>query len=160
MPSGVLELWLAAQMIIEVLLCAVIICYVVRERNGAKAAKREHENTQSLIGMLDRLVKESELLEKRHLDLLRLWEKLEKKGEMLEIPADLCTGRRPSSPLPGRREETKERTPSGITCYEKTLHLIEEGMAVGEIAQKVGLPQGEVELIMNLRGHQTADRGV
>ena len=37
-----------------------------------------------LIRALDRLIEESEDLEKKHLDLIHLWEKIEKKGEALE----------------------------------------------------------------------------
>ena len=159
MPSGAVELWLAAQMVIEVLLCAIIIYYVWRERDSRRAEKREHEKTQALIAMLERLVKESEVLEKKHLDLLHLWEKIEKKGEALETPADFCKNRCAPSPVTVSNDETKDGAALGLACYEKTLRLIEKGMAVGEIAQEVGLPLGEVELIMNLRGHQAADRG-
>jgi hypothetical protein len=153
-PSGTVGVWLAAQMVIEVLLCSIIIYYVFREKRSTGAAKREQEKTEMLIRTLDRLVEESEDLEKKHRDLLHLWEKIEKKGEALEGYVDFYTSKYdPSSPVNTVKDETKNGAESGVACYEKTLRLIEKGIPVGEIAQEVGLPQGEVELIMNLRGH-------
>jgi hypothetical protein len=153
-PSGAVGLWLVAQMVIEVLLCSIIIYYVCREKNSRRAAKREQEKTETLIRTLDRLVEESEDLEKKHLDLLHLWEKIEKKGEALETYVDFYKSKcAPSSPGNPGKDETKDGVESGVACYEKTLRLIEKGMPVGEIAQEVGLPQGEIELIMNLREH-------
>ena len=154
MPSGAVGVWLAAQMVIEVLLCSIIIYYVYREKRSTRAAKREQEKTEVLIRTLDRLVEESEELEKKHLELLHLWEKIEKKGETLEGYVDFYKSKYdPSSPDNTKDDETKNGVASGVASYEKTLRLIEKGMPVGEIAQEVGLPQGEVELIMNLRGH-------
>ena len=154
MPSGAVGVWLAAQMVIEVLLCSIIIYYVCREKRSTRAVKHEQEKTEMLIRTLDRLVEESEDLEKKHLDLLQLWEKIEKKGEALEAYVDFYKRKcDPSSPVNTGKDETKDGVESGVACYEKTLRLIEKGMSVGEIAQEVGLPQGEVELIVNLRGH-------
>jgi len=153
-PSGAVGVWLAAQMIIEVLLCSIIIYYVFREKSSTRAAKREQEKTETLIRSLDRLVEESEGLEKKHRDLLQLWEKIEKKGEALEGYVDYYKSKYdPSSPVNTVKDKTKDGAESGVACYEKTLRLIDKGMSVGEIAQEVGLPQGEVELIVNLRGH-------
>jgi DNA-binding SARP family transcriptional activator len=153
-PSGAVGVWLAAQMVVEVLLCSIIIYYVCREKSSTKAAKREQEKTETLIRTLDRLVEESEDLEKKHLDLLQLWEKIEKKGGALETYVDFYKSKcDPSSPANTGKDEKKDGVESGVACYEKTLRLIERGIPVREIAQEVGLPQGEVELIMNLRGH-------
>ena len=154
MPGGAVGVWLAAQMVIEVLLCSIIIYYVCREKRSTGAVKREQEKTEMLIRTLDRLVEESEDLEKKHLDLLHLWEKIEKKGEALEGYVDFYKRKYdPSFPGTVERDGTKNEAASGVDCYEKTIRLIEQGMPVGEIAQEVGLPQGEVELIMNLRGY-------
>jgi len=153
-PSGAVGVWLAAQMVIEVLLCSIIIYYVFREKSSTRGAKREQEKTETLIRTLDRLVEESEDLEKKHLDLLQLWEKIEKKGKELEASVDFYKRKcDPSYPVSTGKDATKGGGESGVACYEKTLRLIEKGMSVGEIAQEVGLPQGEVELIVNLRGH-------
>ena len=154
MPSGAVGVWLAAQMIIEVLLCCIIIYYVYREKRSTRATRHEQEKTETLMRTLDRLVKESETLEKKHFDLLHLWEKIEKKGETLEGYVDFYKRKYDPSSLDNReQDETKDDVASGVACYEKTIRLIEKGMPVGEIAQEVGLPLGEVELIMNLRGH-------
>ena len=154
MPSGAVGVWLAAQMVIEVLLCSIILYYVFREKRSTRAAKHEQEKTEMLIRTLDRLVEESEDLEKKHLDLVHLWERIEKKGESLEGYVDYYKRKYdPSSPDNTEQDATNNEVAPGVASYEKTLRLIEKGMPVGEIAQEVGLPQGEVELIMNLRGH-------
>jgi len=148
MTSTVVELWLVAQMIIEVLLCSIIIYYVLRERNSREEKRREREKTGVLIQSLDRLIIDSKDLEEKHHKFLKLLEKIEKRGSALETSIDLYEGKLPSSPAGKGKGETV--TP-GINCYEKTINLIEKGLPAGEIAQQVKLPRGEVELIMNLK---------
>ena len=60
MASAAIELWLIAQMIIEVILCAIIIYYVLRERGSRQEKRKERERTKALIQALDRLIIESE----------------------------------------------------------------------------------------------------
>ena len=148
MASAAIELWLIAQMIIEVILCAIIIYYVLRERGSRQEKRKERERTKALIQALDRLIIESEDLEKKHQKLLQLWEKIEKRGSDLETSIDVHEEKSPAS-LPEKDEE--QEVESGIRCYEKTLQLIGRGLPAGDIAQQVGLPRGEVELIMNLK---------
>lgn len=154
MPSAAVGVWLAAQTIIEILLCTVLIYCVFREKSRRRTAKHEQEKTERLIRTLDHLVKESEELEKKHLALVKLWERIEQEGEALEAHAGFYA-RTCGASCPANREKDPEKdgTGSGVACYEKTLRLIEKGMSPGDIAQEVGLPQGEVELILNLRGH-------
>ena len=148
MASAAIELWLIAQMIIEVILCAIIIYYVLRERGSRQEKRQERERTKALIQALDRLIIESEDLEKKHQKLLQLWEKIDKRGSDLETFMDVHEERVPASP--DEKDEEKE-VDAGIKSYEKTLQLIGRGLPAGEIAQQVGLPRGEVELIMNLK---------
>jgi hypothetical protein len=148
MTSAAIELWLIAQMIIEVILCGIIIYYVLRDRGSRQEKRRERERTKTLIQALDRLIVESEDLEKKHQKLLQLWEKIEKRGSDLETSLEVHEERSFASPV--EKDEEKE-VESGIKCYEKTLQLIGRGLPAGDIAQQVGLPKGEVELIMNLK---------
>jgi hypothetical protein len=148
MNSAAIELWLIAQMIIEVILCSIIIFYVLRDRGSRQEKRQERERTKALIQTLDRLIVESEDLEKKHQKLLQLWEKMEKKGSDMEVSVEVHEERPPASSV--EKDEEKE-VESGIKCYEKTLQLIGRGLPAGEIAQQVGLPRGEVELIMNLK---------
>ena len=148
MTSTAIELWLLAQMFVEVLLCAIIIYYVLRERGIRQEKEQERERTKALIQTLDRLIVESEDLENKHQQLLELWEKIEKRGSELESSIDGYKERSSASPVAvdgGKEEE------SGVKSYEKTLQLIGKGLPAGEIARQVGLPRGEVELIMNLK---------
>jgi hypothetical protein len=148
MTSAAIELWLVAQMIIEVILCGIIIYYVLRDRGSRQEKRRERERTKALIQALDRLIVESEDLEKKHQKLLQLWEKIEKRGSDLEASIDVPEESHPASSV--EKDEEKE-VDAGIKSYEKTLQLIGRGLPAGEIAQQVGLPRGEVELIMNLK---------
>lgn len=148
MTSAAIELWLVVQMIIEVILCGIIIYYVLRDRGSRQEKRRERERTKTLIQALDRLIIESEDLEKKHQKLLQLWEKIEKRGSDLEAHIDVPEERHPASSV--EKDEEKE-VDAGIKSYEKTLQLIGRGLPAGEIAQQVGLPRGEVELIMNLK---------
>lgn len=148
MTSAAIELWLVVQMIIEVILCGIIIYYVLRDRGSRQEKRRERERTKTLIQALDRLIIESEDLEKKHQKLLQLWEKIEKRGSDLEASIDVPEESHPASSV--EKDEEKE-VDAGIKSYEKTLQLIGRGLPAGEIAQQVGLPRGEVELIMNLK---------
>ena len=148
MTSAAIELWLVAQMIIEVILCGIIIYYVLRDRGSRQEKRRERERTKALIQALDRLIVESEDLENKHQKLLQLWEKIEKRGSDLEASIDVPEEIHPASSV--EKDEEKE-VDAGIKSYEKTLQLIGRGLPAGEIAQQVGLPRGEVELIMNLK---------
>ena len=148
MTSTAIELWLLAQMLVEVLLCAIIIYYVLRERGIRQEKEQERERTKALIQALDRLIVESEDLENKHQKLLELWGKIEKRGAELESSIAEYGERSPVSPIEADKEKEEE---SGVKSYEKTLQLIGKGLPAGEIARQVGLPRGEVELIMNLK---------
>ena len=148
MTSAVVELWLVAQMVIEVLLCGIIIYYVLREKSNREEKRREREKTGVLIQSLDRLIVDSEELEKKYHKLLKLLRKIEKRGSALETTIDSYE-REHAPSLVGKGSGEGEIP--GINSYKKTLNLIEEGLPAGEIAQQVKLPKGEVELIMNLK---------
>ena len=148
MTSTAIEFWLLAQMFVEVLLCAIIIYYVLRGKGTRQEKEQERERTKALIQALDRLIVESEDLEKKHQKLLALWEKIEERSSELESSMARYEERSPVSPVEAGKKKEKE---SGVKSYEKTLQLIGKGLPAGEIAQQVGLPRGEVELIMNLK---------
>ncbi|MEE8380355.1 MAG: DUF2802 domain-containing protein [Thermodesulfobacteriota bacterium] len=151
MPSFTIEFWLIFQMVIEVVLCGGIIYYFYREKNRKNEVKLAEEKLKTLLGSLHRLVAESEDLDRKHQRVLKLWEKIERKGGVIEEYVDRYQRELRSfskDHLPGEEDEKME---PGFTCYEKASSLVERGYSVGEIAQKVGLPQGEVELIMNLK---------
>ncbi len=150
MVSTTVGLWLVAQMVIEVLLCCIILYYVWRERNSRQERRKEKEKTRALLKSLDRLVAESENLEEKHYGLLDLWEKIEKRAADLESAIDEYEKKLKTQD--SSREGKKGKAEYGTESYEKTLCLIEKGLTAGEIAQEVGLPKGEIELIMHLRG--------
>ena len=99
MTSTAIELWLLAQMVVEVLLCAIIIYYVLRERGIRQEKEQERERTKALIQALDRLIVESEDLENKHQKLLELWSKIEKRGSELESSIAEYGERSPVSPI-------------------------------------------------------------
>ena len=148
MTSTAIQFWLLAQMVIEVLLCAIIIYYVLRERGNRQEKEQERERTKALIGILDRLIVESEDLEKKHQKLLALWKKIDERGSEVESSIARSEERSTISPVEADKSTEEE---AGGKPYEKTLQLIGKGLPAGEIAQQVGLPRGEVELIMNLK---------
>lgn len=151
MTSFNIEFWLILQMVIEVLLCGIIIYYLFHKKNKKEEKVLDKEKLKTLIDSLHRLVTESEDLDKKHQVLLKLWEKIERRWAAIEAYVDYYERDLKPFPKVNQPKGESERTESGVTCYEKASHLIEKGFSVGEIAQKVGLPQGEVELIMNLK---------
>jgi len=151
MTTFTTEFWLILQIVMEVLLCGIIIYYLYHERNKKDEGSLEKEKLKTLIDSLHHLVTESENLDKKHQGLLKLWEKVERKGAAIEAYVDRYERELRSSLKENQTGEECDIIKSGVDCYDKASHLIDKGFSLGEIAQKVGLPQGEVELIMNLK---------
>jgi len=145
MNSEALVVWLLAQAFIELLLCGSILYLLYRGRSTKEEVSIEVEKLRKLVLSFDRVFH-------RHHTLSDLWEKAEEKGAALEACMN-GYGRRHKNAgrINGIRNQPPGRT--GISSYEKTARLLEKGVPVGEIAEQVGLPRGEVELIMNLRRH-------
>ena len=151
MSSFAIESWLILQVVIEVLLCGTVVYYFYREKHKKDENKLEKERLKTLLGSLHRLITESEDLDKRHQKILKLWEKIDKRGKAIEAYVDHYESKLRSFPKGHQPEEDYGGIEPEVTCYEKATRLVEKGYSVGEIAQKVGLPQGEIELIMNLK---------
>ena len=151
MTSFNVEFWLVLQMVVEVLICIVIGYYFYREKSKKEDAGLEKEKIKVLMDSLNRFVAKSEDLDRKHQKVLKLWEKIERKGEEIEAYIDYYERKLKSAPEANNVGDGSDSVESGVACYEKTSRLIENGLSAGEIAQTVGLPQGEVELIMNLK---------
>ena len=151
MTNYTIEFWLILQMIIEVLLCGILACYIYREKSKKVELKREQEQIKKLMGSLHHFIATSEDLDKKHQKVLKLWEKIEKRGEAIEAYIDHYE--RKLKPFLGGEKggEGSDGMVSAVSSYEKTSRLIEKGLSAEKIARTVGLPNGEVELIMNLK---------
>ena len=147
MASYTVEFWLILQMIIEVLLCGIIGYYVYHEKSKKVEVRQEQEKIKILMDSLQSFIAKSEDLDKKHQKVLKLWEKIEKRGEAIEAYINHYERKLKSFPE-GEKADTIE---SSVACYEKTSCLIEKGLSAEKIAKTVGLPKGEVELIMNLK---------
>jgi len=145
------ELCLVLQMVVEVLLCGIIIYYFYRDKSRQGEMKLEKEKIKVLVDSSHRLIKESEELDKKHQKVLKLWEKIEKKGAEIEAYIDHHERKLRVSPNVSKDEGESEGVKSGTTSYEKATRLIEKGLSTIDIARKSGLPRGEVELMMNLK---------
>lgn len=145
MGNEMLIVWLLAQALIELVLCGGILYLLYGGKNKKEEVILEAEKLKRLMFMGSRVVN-------RHHTMSELLKKVGEGGAALEA----CMSGRDrrhrtvagasgiSKHLPGQR---------GISSYERTAHLLEKGIPVGEISKQVGLPRGEVELIMNLRKH-------
>lgn len=152
MTSYSIEFWLIIQMIIEVLLCCIMGCYIYREKGKKAEVRQEQEKIKILMGSLQSFIAKSEDLDEKHQKVLKLWEKIEKRGEAIETYIDHYERELKSFPEREKAgEESDNSVESSVSCYEKTSHLIEKGLSAEKIAQTVGLPKGEVELMMNLK---------
>lgn len=151
MTNHTVEFWLIIQMIIEVLLCGIMACYIYREKSAKVELKKEQARIKTLVDSLQRFMATSEDLDNKHQKVLKLWEKIEKRGEAIEAHIDHYERKLRPFLERGKVGEGSEGMESGVTSYEKTSRLIEKGLSAEKIAQTVGLPKGEVELIMNLK---------
>jgi len=146
-----IELWLVIQMVVEVFLCGIIIYYVYRDKSRKGEVNLEKEKIKTLVDSLHRLIKESEELDKKHQRVLKLWEKIERKGAAIETYIDHHERKLNFSPKESKDEGESGGGKTGTTSYEKATRLIEKGFSTVEIARKSGLPRGEVELMVNLK---------
>ena len=151
MTDFTIEFWLVLQIVIEVVLCGIIIYYVYRDKSRKGEMKLEREKFKTLVDSLHRLVKESEDLDKKHQKVLKLWEKIEKKGAAIERYIDHYERKLTPSPKTRNDDQKSEGVESYVSSYDKASRLIEKGLPTGEVAQKAGLPRGEVELMVNLK---------
>ena len=151
MSSSIIGFWLILQMVMEVVLCGIILCYIYREKSKQEEVRLEKERMRSLVDSLDHLIAESEDLDRKHQKVLKLWEKIEKRGAAIEAYIENHEKKLRSFPNSNKDGEELGKVVSGVASYERASHLIEKGLSVSEIAHKVGLPPGEVELITNLK---------
>jgi len=151
MAGYTVEFWLILQMIIEVLLCGIIGYYVYHEKSKKVEVRQGQEKIKILMGSLQSFIEKSEDLDKKHQKVLKLWEKIEKRGEAIEAYINHYERKLKSFPEGEKAGEGSDTIESSVACYEKTSCLIEKGLSAEKIAQTVGLPKGEVELIMNLK---------
>jgi hypothetical protein len=150
MASVTIEFWLVLQLVVEVVLCGVIAYYLFRERSQREALRVEREKIKALLESLQHLVTESKDLDEKHQRLLELWGKVEKRGAAIEAYVEDYKRELASLPHSPQRREGEERE-SSARSYAKASRLIEQGAPIEEIAHTVGLPRGEIELIMNLK---------
>jgi len=151
MTGSTVEFWLILQMVIEVLLCGIIGYYIYREKNKNVDVRQEKAKIKMLMASLQSFIEKSEDLDKKHQKVLKLWEKIEKRGETIEAYIDHYERKLKSFPERKKAGERSGGMESSVARYEKTSHLIEKGLSAEKIAQTVGLPLGEVKLIRNLK---------
>jgi predicted nuclease with TOPRIM domain len=138
MTGFTVELWLIVQLLIETGLCVLIIYYIYGATNLRRETMLEKEKMKTVIDSLQHLIKKYEALDKKRQKVLELCRRIEGKGAVLETGID-------------RYKEECDEMGSSAHAYEKMSRLIEKGLSANEISQKLGLPQGEVELAMNLK---------
>jgi hypothetical protein len=100
--------------------------------------QREKERMKAAVDSLHQLIKKSEELDMKRHKVLERCGKREGEGTVLNN----CIDRSP---------EDGEATDSIPNAYEQVSCLIEKGLSTNEISQKLRLPRGEVELVMNLK---------
>lgn len=143
MINEALMVWLLAQAVIELLLCGSILYLLYGGKRNKKEVTLETEKVKKLMLSCNRVVH-------KHHALSDLWEKVETRGAALKACMNDSDRKHNSSAgISGVRNHFAGQR--GISSYEKTARLLEKGVPVGDIAAQVGLPRGEVELIMNLR---------
>ncbi len=144
MSVSPIEFWVVVQMALEMLLGGLILYHLYCERKERKGLREERARIKVVMDSLHRITTKSSDLEKRHQRLLDLWETVQEHGERMEGRiGDYAKG------LTALAE--KPQPESDGDCYERASRLIERGMSIEEITRTVGLPQGEIALIMNLK---------
>ena len=118
MTSFTVEFWLVLQMVIEVLICIVIGYYFYREKSNKEEVGLEKEKIKVLMDSLNRFIVKSEDLDRKHQKVLKLWEKIERKGEEIEAYIDYYERKLKSAPEANNVGDGSDSVESGVACYE------------------------------------------
>ncbi|MBW2617266.1 MAG: DUF742 domain-containing protein [Deltaproteobacteria bacterium] len=131
---------------VVLLLCLLLLVLWLRRSSRSPVGETLFKNTEEFVAASEKLAAkfDQNLREKRVL-MNELVEELDQRTSELKAllaRADqtgqgMAAARRSSRPTPGDKER-------------KILHLVKEGMAVGQIAARLRLPKGEVETIVSL----------
>lgn len=138
MTGFTIELWLILQLLVETGLCVLFVYYICEAKNLRRATKLEKEKMKIVVDSLHQLIKKSEELDKQRKKALELCGKISGKSAVLKTRLD-------------RGKAECEAMDSSASDYGKVAHLIAKGLSAKEISRKLGLPQGEVELAINLK---------
>jgi ATP/maltotriose-dependent transcriptional regulator MalT len=166
MTDFTVEWWLILQLVIETGLCVLIVYYIYGAKNLRREIMLDKEKMKTAGDSLQRLIKKSEELDKKHqLDkekmktavdslrqLIKKSEELDKKRRRVLERCGKIEGKGPVLETGfDRYREDCEESDSIAHSYEQVACLIEKGLSANEISQKLRMPRGEVELVMNLK---------
>ncbi len=131
----------------DLVVCGLILVYLFRDRRH-KGKPVDTDELKSLIESLSGLIKESDrasrelldALNQRHRKTAELLEEVEaKEGELKKVVRNT--------------EQILSKTGDAevVDPYAEVSRLADLGMRVEEIAKRVNLPKGEIELVLGLK---------
>ncbi|MFH1624661.1 MAG: DUF2802 domain-containing protein [Pseudomonadota bacterium] len=155
-----MEFWVFLQIGLDVILLSIICFYLVRDRKKHISPPLEEiseERLQLLSNSFNQMLEESrrvlddlcERIDSEKRSLQQVLEKLEsKKGE---IDTSIKEAERSLTRLGRIIEGNLAEDEINHDKYQRASKLAREGLSADEIAERVKLPKGEVELILDLK---------
>ncbi|MBI4378293.1 MAG: DUF2802 domain-containing protein [Nitrospinae bacterium] len=160
--------WIILQFIVDILLLSIIVFYIIKDSLPGKRDKKTIPNLKELSALtesLRQLIIESEKIANR---LERYIEEEKRLGKEMQYGLDKkseelnLTMQRAESILKGLKEFqnatdirsiplAQNPTNTAEDKYDDIFRLLEKGLSRKEIAEKIGISEGEVELISHLR---------
>lgn len=141
------NLWIIVLIVADLVVCGLILIYLFQNRNQ-KGTPVDIEGLKDLVDSLSSLIKDSDRASRDLLDSLneshqrtvQLLEEMDAKEEKLTKAA------RQTEELLSKRQ-----IPEVLDKYTEVSRLADLGMKAEDIARRVKLPKGEIELVLGLR---------
>ncbi len=153
--------WIILQFAVDILLLLIIIFYILKDslsKDRIPEIVPDLEELKPITESLNQLITKAEKVTGR---IEKNLDEEKKFGEELQGIVDKKTKeinlsiQRAVSILKKLKEfqSVTDNNSSIIDKYDDIFRLHDKGLSVKEIAEKVGIPEGEVELICNIRKH-------
>ena len=148
-----IEFWVAFQMCIDLVLVVFILVFLKNSKSGM-CSEASREAAEQVIGMLEPLLKEADLTAKTFEEQLK--EKNRLIGDLNEnldsriISLNLLLNRSDAYLGAGKEKKLVDRN-HVYDQQEAILQLNKEGDDAETIAQKLFMPKGEVDLVLDLK---------
>lgn len=150
---------LIAQVVVDLFLVASLIYLILS--TARKGRLEEEDRIKGLLNLLDRRIDDANTAATRlssdtesGIDSLKeLTKGIETKKIELQHYLERIDGvlKAVDEVVPNKPET---RNPKPETLYQEASKLAEQGYGIDEIVKRLGLPKGEVQLIMGLKHHQ------
>jgi hypothetical protein len=141
------NLWIIVLIVADLVVCGLILIYLFQNRNQ-KGTPVDIEGLKDLVDSLSSLIKDSDRASRDLLDSLN-----ESHQRTVQLLGEMDAKEEKLTKAARQTEEllSKRHIPEVLDKYTEVSRLADLGMKAEDIARRVKLPKGEIELVLGLR---------